>query len=375
MLAKRHSVEVVLDWVPVVEVAAGACAVWAAIASIPRAPELDWERLFKSALSVFAWARADISLRVGDATERGPAEVLVERHWRTAVATTIPFHPAGRDWFAKLSTPNPDKIDVPALPGERSLVEALARLEEPRHRWDRLFGAAMLEADLHGAEALGDPRGLGQGYDPSRLLGPEAGWAGVSEWSTAVRAGLSRRLSHIVVLLTNAPPVGDLAAQLDGLRVVERSLTDLQGPDSVLTLMDAPSDRLVWIHGGAGALEALQLVSKRPALVDRLVAFVCLGGQVSSDDIERQSLHELLGSDRLVPELQRRIPLVSVSDVDPTDPIATDDSLLRFPPLGLSGAERAGVEPIDLGALPVSLLPSEDLGKAMLLTLAFLLDG
>ena len=372
--AQPCTVEVVLDWVTVVQIAAGTCAVWAAWASIPRAPELDWERLFKSALSVFSWARAEAAHRGEGDSATAPSPAQVEAQWRADLVSSIPFHPAGRSWFAKLAEPTPDMLEVPALPGERALVEALARLENPQARWDRLFGEAMLEADLHGAEALGDPRGLGPSYDPSRLLGPNAGWEGVSEWSDAVRAGLCRRLSHVVVLLTDRPAVGDLAAQVEGLRVVERTLSELESPDAVLALMQAPSDRLVWIHGGCGSLSALQLVGRHPALVDRLVGFVCLG-RVCRDDIERQHLQDLLGSEALLPELQRRIPLVSVSVVDPTDPIATKASLLRFPPPEQGAADRSGVECIDLGPLPVSKLPPADLGRAVLLTLAFLLDG
>jgi len=364
-----------VDWVPVVEAAAGACAVWAVWASIPRAPALDWERLFKATLSVLSWAEAEEHLAAEGEGTSPPSVEAVEARWRAAVVSAIPFHPGGRRWHDKLSSPNPDAIDVPALPGERALVEALARLDTPAARWDRLFGQAMLDADLHGAESLGDPRALGARYDPARLLGPEAGWEGISAWSAAVRAGLGRRLSHVVVLLTGAPRVGELADQADGLRVVERSVDGLGGSAGVLALMASPSDRLVWIHGGSGSLGALQVVADSPALVDRLEGFVALGGCVSSDDNERQQLATLLHDAALVPELQRRIPLVSVSDVDPDAPTAHADGLLRFPAVDPAATDRPGVLPIDLGPLAVSRLPADQLGRAVLLTLVFLLDA
>lgn len=364
-----------MDWVPVVEAAAGACAVWAAWASFPTPPKLEWERLFKSTLSVLSWADAEAELRAATSDHSPPEVAAVESLWHRSIAHHIPFHPAGRRWHTKLSSPNPDAIDTPALAGERALVEALARIDTPARRWGRLFGEAMLDSDLHGAEALGDPRALGPEYDPSRLLGPEAGWEGVSTWSAEVRAGLGRRLSHVVVLLTGRPRVGELEAQIDGLRVVRRSLEALGGADGVLAMMETPSDRLVWIHGGPRAAAALGLIAEQPALVDRLVGFVAVGGAIVSDDHERQALAKLLASEALLPELQRQIPLVSVSDVDPETPTSCDDAFLRFPSVEADGPNRQGVRAVDLGPLPVGRVPAEHLGRALALTLAFLLDG
>ncbi len=169
--------------------------------------------------------------------------------------------------------------------------------------------------------------------------------------------------------------VGALENQVNGLRVVRRALKTLGSADDVLSMMASPSDRLVWIHGGAQVSAALRLIADAPVLVDRLVCLMAVGGEIVSSDNERQALADLLQSDSLLPELQRQIPLVSVSDVDPEAPTACDDAFLRFPFTDVDEPVGRGLRGIDLGPLPVERVPPRQLGRALVLTLAFLLDG
>ncbi|HCH64283.1 MAG TPA: hypothetical protein DFR83_15875, partial [Deltaproteobacteria bacterium] len=257
-----------MDWKQVVELTAIIIAAWAVWLSLPRSPSLDWQRLFKVTISVGLWAEIEASQDHQGASEG------VESEWRRLLSECLPFHPAGRSWREKVVNPVEYIPPVPALPGERGLLEALAALETKQERWDRLFGARAHEVDVAVADALGDPRELGAEYDPRRLLGPEADWAGVAAWSEPVRSGLTRRLQHVILLeIGLAEGLSPGAEVPDVRRHVAPGVGD--GPDGGWeALCEAPSDRFVVVLHGALLRPWLTCMTQSPALVDRIVGVV-----------------------------------------------------------------------------------------------------
>lgn len=354
-----------MDWIPYVEGAAAILAGWAAWLSTPRAPMLDGERLLKVALSVGIWAEEEEA-----DPSASPAEV--EGRWRTRLAESVPFHPAGRGWRAKVARADPNEVGVPAVAGERALVEALAELPTAEARWDRMFGDQAHATDPAVAEALGDPRTLGEAYDPRRLFGPDGGWEGVAEWSEAVQAGLQRRLAHVVVLEVGLAPELSIARHVGGVRSHRVDHPGELTAEACVERLEAPSDRLLVVVAGPALLPWLRLLADAPLLVDRVVGVVACGGSVVADDKERQELSALLRSESLLPELQRQTPVAVVDDVDPTHPLAGGSH--DFVP-DLGEPARVGVRWIDLGPLPVARLDPLPLGRALTLTAAFLLDA
>lgn len=350
-----------MDWIPYVEGLAVGLAGWAAWLSIPRAPALDWERLFKVSLSVGVWA--ELEAAATDATS-------IEAQWRNTLQDAVPYHPAGRLWREKLSGPDAFEVPVPALSGERALLEALSRLDTPEARYDRLFGPTAHATDPAVAESLGDPRTLGDAYDPRRLFGPDADWEAVAAWSPAVQAGLERRLEHIVVLELGLPADRSVGSVLGNVR--HHSAHDpSDAPDGGwMALFEAPSDRLVVVLHGSMLRAWLHTLTQSPALVDRGVLIVAVGGAPAADDKERQELTELLESEALLPELQRRTPIAVVDDIHPAHPLVTGMAPIR---LDTTDPARLGVRWVDLGPLPVDRVPARPLARALVLTSVFLL--
>lgn len=353
-----------MDWLPLVETLAVALAGWAAWLSIPREPDLDWERLFKATVSVGIWAREERS--------SGDDMAAVEERWRVRLQESVPYHPAGRRWRDKLRAPGAIELPVPALPGERALVEALASLDSPVSRWDRLFGAASHAADGAGLVALGDPRELGDAYDPRRLLGPDADWEAVASWSPAVVAGIARRLGHVVVLNIGVVEGCSPSAVVPDLRHHAAAEVSAAPEGGWLSVCEAPSDRLIVVLGGDQLLPWLRRMADQPALVDRVILILVVGGAAASVDNERQDLISLLTSADLLPELQRRTPVAAIDDISPEAPLSTG-----MAPIDLDDADpdRLGVDWVDLGPLPVDRVPTEVLARALTLSAVFLLSG
>ncbi len=357
-----------MDWTDIVELGVILLAGWATWLSIPRAPGLDWQRLFKVAISVGIWAELESEVAAGGHCDGAP----VEQRWRSALQTVIPFHPAGRDWRTKLEDPTGVALPVPALPGEQALVEALAGLSTVEERWSRLFGASAHAVDSTVAEALGDPRELGAVYDPTRLLGPEADWEGVSAWSDATRAGLLRRLSHVVVVEVGLPEGMSVCASVPGLRSHAVAAVDTSAATSWLATLEQPSDRLVLVLRGEHLVDALEQMASSPALVDRVVAILVVGGVAAPTPEARAHLQALISSEALLPELQRQTPIAAIDDISPDHLLESGMAPLDLP---ADEPERTGVQWLDLGPLPVDNVPAIPLSRALALLLAFLLDS
>lgn len=359
-----------VEWTGFVELVVVFIFGWAAWLSIPRPPQLDWERLLKVAISVGVWADLE-----SEQAEKG-ALSEIEAEWRQVLRTAVPYHPAGRDWRKKLSDPAAYTPPIPAISGERGLLESLSALETMHERWERLFGTRAHELDPAVADALGDPRELGDAYDPRRLFGPEADWAAVAAWSEPLRAGLTRRLQRVVLMEIGLSSHVSPSAELpDVRRYVCASVAD--GPvEGWVQICESPSDRLVVVVHGAQLKDWLEQMAQSPALVDRVLAVVVAEGVPARSAAERDAIEAILCSEALLPELQRRTPIAVVDNID-IEIEADQRWSTGMAPIELPDwqASRLGVQWVDLGPLPVQNVPSRALSRAIAVLVGFLLDS
>ena len=189
--------------------------------------------------------------------------------------SAVPFHPAGRDVYGKLFRPDPDSISNPALEGERALVEALASLDSPDARYQRMFR----ESEVAEVALLSNPNELGYEYDPSAPLAPGVDWESIATWDVTVQSAIARRLNDVVVALIGMPSVELMEALPHG------AVCEVENPDeaNLLALVKENHQRLVIIAKGEGACSALQILHASPTLRDRLVVFISLGAPLQKD--------------------------------------------------------------------------------------------
>lgn len=354
-----------MDWVGWVEVAALALTGWAVWLSLPRPPSLEWERWFKVCLSVFEWTAVEEKL--GQMASVGEVEDL----WRKGIGQTVPFHPAGRLAENKLRAPADVELPVPALPGEMALLTELSAISEPAARWVRMF-----RDDPANVDALGDPRALGESYDPARFLGPDAGWEAVAIWSPAVMEALARRNRHVVWALVGAEDEGPWSEVAPNLRVRSvAGLADSPLETRLLAMMDDPADRFVVVVGDGAALAVAAALAASPALVDRVLAVVSPGHRLVTNDNQRQTLASLLDHRKIAPELQRIVPWFSIVAVDPDSPLAAPWADWRFPVKEAQAEERTTLTAVDLGPLPRALLPRGRVERALVLVVTAYVAG
>lgn len=330
-----------------VELAAACLAGWAAWKTLPRAPALDLQRLFKVTLATVL--RGEIEARDGDAEE-----------WEAALAS-VPYHPAGREAEARLRDPRAAPVPVPALEGERALLQHLEAEPDPPARFRRMYREEPAALDA----LMSDPAQLGPDYDPASRFGPEADWDAVAAWSAPLQAGLARRLGHVLLVdldselagaLSEALPDGRLAALPPGSP--EALLSALDG------LLTAPSDRLILATRGRHVPAVLRALHAGPGLRDRTLAVLSLGGALRTAEDEAW-LAQHFTHEQMEPELQRTLVYASVIDVDPAQPLARSWAAQRFdePPTPASG--RRTIEAVDLGPLVLSDLPPAALARAV----------
>ncbi len=249
-------------------------ALAAAWAHLPRELSLDGERWFKVLLAT--------GLRGAVDEAGGDAEA-----WAAAVIRFAPYHPAGREPERKVTAPSVVGLPGAALPGERALVEALARIDGLPARWARMYD----EDERALAVRLDDPAELGPAYDPARVLGPGASWDAVAAWEDGLKVALDRRLPARWVLVDGAPSgmpdlLGALYAEL-GDRVAARITWDAGASreEAAATVRAAlaaaapdPGDRVVLAAAGEGVLLAIAGLREAPDARDRLLGVVALGG-------------------------------------------------------------------------------------------------
>lgn len=356
----------------------------AAILGRPRPPALDAGRLWAVCRSALTWGQHE--------HDQDPVAA-----WTDQVKATLLYHPTARLGWAKLANPEAIELPVPSLPGERALVDELAKLEPGRPRFDRLFAD-----DAAFSALLDDPRALGDEYEPGRWLGHGCDWEALARWDESVRAAIGRKLEHHHLVVMAAPDQADAAAVLAGALEGQASVHALSldgcDPDdepaqalaeSLRALAPKAADRLVpVVLGDAGPLLLAALLGD-PELRDRVVALVLDGcplmgvPEASPPGLsiqEREAwLVEHFDQDSMDTELRRCTPYCTIARLRPEASPPGDGRVpwafqrLDEPPVPPSG--RRPVAVMDLGVAPAdrTLLAPLVQARSLLLLLAFLL--
>jgi hypothetical protein len=333
----------------IVEISALGLALIAARLSLGSAPALDWERLLKVALCTVI--RGQVEAGGGEGAQ-----------WWAQLRGVVPYHPAGRDPEDKLRAPSLEAIPVPALAGERALVEALQEHKTAAARWPVMYEGEATEDAL-----LSDPALLGRAYDPAAVLAPGVGWEAVAAWSDDVQSALARRLSDVVLLVVGGDFARPLSQAVPHARVasVVPASADIVGP-ALMAALPAASDRAVILAGGTDVVPVLRAMHAQPALRDRVLVVLSMGGALGGDWMQRRFIHAEMDT-----ELNRTTAYMDIVDVNPENPLATSWAEQRFPqperlPSGWSPIERVG-----LGVLPLALQDPVALARAIWVLLAF----
>jgi len=328
----------------IAEVAAAGLAAWAAWLSVPRPPALDWQRLFKTTLSMGLYGEVL-------AEEKGRED------WEAVVAALVPYHPAARGEPGLLRQPEPALIPAPALPGERALVESLVSLPGPSERFVRMFSDNEQTRDA----LLSDPDTLGAAFDPVSAIGVGATWDAISTWGEPVRAGLLRKHAHLVVVGVQT----DLAAAMAEQSGVRGIRLEADGLVSALdTAMTAAADRIVFVAEGDGIPVILKAMHAHPGLRDRVLAVISLGGDVCASEEQQVWMSEHFTQPAMDTELNRATPYLSVVLVDPAAPLSADWEGQRWPEPKPDRTGRTPIQPIDLGPLPEAWIRERPAGLA-----------
>lgn len=329
----------------IVEVVVLLLAVLAAWLSLRPAPPLEWERLWKVILA---------TVIRGDVQTAGKGQ---DEWWSRL--TAVPFHPAGRNAYDKLLDPDLEKIPIPALQGERSLVERLSQLDEPRKRYTYMYR----DAEAASEALLADPAELGRAYDPSVALGPKTDWESIAVWNADVQSAVVRRLNDVVVAV-----IGMSTEHL--LDVLPRgsawSITD-PTEANLMALLPENHQRLVIIAQGLEACTALKTLYNSPALRDRLVVFLSIAAPLQSGEMQSwmQTCFQHKSFDT---ELNRRTLYLSISD--PGSEL-NDSRHQVFPTPQTPPSGWEPIESVDLGLLPMEQQDPTLLARALWVLLAF----
>lgn len=279
--------------------------------------------------------------------------------WKAAVRRFVPYHPAGRLAQQKVLHPEAWALPADALPGERSLVEALRRLPDAEARWRHLF-----DEDPAGLEArLEDPATLGTDWDPARWLGPEAGWAELASWEGgdgAFATALARQPLHWGFLRSGAPGRSSELMTVLAQTVDQASVWELgegtdaeraEGLRAQLVDTELPTGRRwVWVADGHAAHVLLRVLagSEGEALRDHTSAVLAIGGALRLPEHEDWMGHHY-SHVHLDTDARRLTPYLSVAWLDREAPRLPEQ---RFGPPCDEGKAVPAVDPVDLGVLP-----------------------
>jgi hypothetical protein len=329
-------------------------AIAAAWLSVRPSPSLDWERLWKTILATVI--RGDVEATGGDA----------EEWWERLVV--VPYHPAGRFPFGKLNSPSVDDILVPALEGERALVERLEGKSTIEDRWEEMY-----RRDLVAEEALMlNPAELGPSYDPEVSIGPTIDWEHVARWTAEAQSAIARRLKDVVVVVVGHDAEGLMAA-VPHARVVQVPV-GLQASgmeDALMSVCPQSHERLIVIAAGDSVFSLVQALHTSPSLRDRVLTVIGLAGALHSTE-RQQWMAEHFQHLAFDTEVNRRTLYMSVSSVS-MDPMAVLDQAFPDPPEPPSG--WAPIESVDLGLLPLDRQNPELLARALWVLLCFCLSS
>lgn len=322
-------------WVAVV-----ALALSAGWLTLPRGDALDWERLFK--LAMVTGVRGPIEAEDGGVEE-----------WLRQGRARVWYHPASRGLLDKLRSPERASIPVPALDGERALVERLGGLSSVTERVKAVFASGADEALYE------DPAAQGEEWDLARILGPGAGWDDVAAWTEGVTEVLVRRAEHQTWAV-----IGDVALAAALRAVLGERVVDVEDLDTLQDHVPRMSDRLVLVaRGGRGLFEYLH-DSER--LRDQVSAVI--GVDLENDPKWLQAHFDNIRFDT---ELNRATPYFHLAFLDEdADLDAYERSLLPIP--AVPDTLRVVLEPIDLGVLPgpADGCPSDLLARSLLIVVS-----
>jgi len=307
--------------------------------TLPRSAALDWERLFK--LALVTGLRGPIEAREGTPEE-----------WIRAGRERVWYHPASRGLLQKLRSPESYDIPVPALAGERALLEKLAAVE----------GGARLKTLFEGGDdelLYDDPTTLGPEWDLAKILGPGAGWDDLAAWKPTVPEVLVRRAEHHTWAVLGDAALFEALAEVLGDRVKA-----IESLDELAPLVPKMSDRLVLVaRGDTGLFPHLH---KHVPLRDQVAAVV--GIDLDNDPAW---LAEHFDNEAFDTELNRITPYFHVAFLEgEPDLEAFERSLLQIP--AVPDTLRVVVEPIDLGVLPgpAADCPPDLLARSLLIVVS-----
>ncbi len=332
----------------VVAAALAGAAVWL---TLPRPVALDWELYFK--LAVASVLRGEVEAAGGSVED-----------WVRRCRARLWYHPGGRDIGLKLQDPIGYSPPVPSLPGERALLETLAR-SAPERRVGWLLSEGFSDDRLYG-----DPGDLGDAYDLERVLGPGAGWDALAGGTAAFTEALRRRNAHNIWAVLGEGGLADgLARALAGLLGEARSARIRGGEPEDLAraldgLLEAGSDRLVLVVLGGAVGPLLRCLHAEPGLRDRTRMVLGVGAALGP---ERGWLAEHFDHEQMDTEISRALPYAHLGFVRPGAAILGEpglplvDTAFRAPPVPPSG--RAAIETLALGPL---IGPAEDFPPGLL---------
>lgn len=329
----------------VVELLVLALAMAATWLSVRSSPELDWERLWKTALATCI--RGQVEQAGGN-----------QEAWWTRLAV-VPFHPAGRAAYDKIHRPSLSAIPVPALPGEQALVESLCGIDQPQARAEFMFRQSEAAQDA----LMSDPELLGPAYAPARAMPPRVTWTDIANWDAEVQRAIARRMHDVVVAvigmetqaLTEAVPHGAIIA------VEEVSADGLRAP------LEHDHQRLVILTHGDVVNEVTRVLHGEPLIRDRVLAVVSLGGEIQGPD-NKTWMDENFQHPAFDTELNRRTLYMAVSDSGPS---FVDASTQCFPDPPVPPSGWAPIESVDLGPLPLDDQNPEVMARALWVLLCF----
>jgi hypothetical protein len=312
-----------------------ALALYAAWLTLPRPVELDWERLFKLALV---------------SALRGPLEAqdAQPEAWLELGRSRVWYHPASRMLAAKLADPSSVELPVPALPGERALLDRL-QAAPAQERVKLVFG--------QGADELlyDDPLLLGERWDLARLLGPGAGWQDLAEDKPSLAEVLRRRTDQQLWVLVGEGL--DLAPRLRELLGEAVLSVDEAQPEALVEALQEPlselSSRLVFLVQGAGAITVVQAMHGHPGLRDKVLAVVGVGADLGP---HQGWLAEHFDHEQLDTEIHRATPWFHLAFLEEeglpagSGGLALEHTVWPQKPTPKTG--RQIIEAVDLGVLP-----------------------
>jgi len=333
-------------------VALAGAATWL---TLPRPPALDWELYLKLILVT--------RMRGAVEADGGSPDAWVER-----CRTRLWYHPGGRELEVKLADPGGYVPTVPALEGERALLEALAKRPDVGARLDWVLGEGRFDEAL-----FSDPAGLGDDYDLEAALGPGAGWEGVAGWSEALLENLRRRNSlNTWAVVGQGALVEGLAAELERTlgqgRAAHVPVDGDTAPEALAEALDAllpaPSARLVLLVRGDAAGPLLACLHGNPGLRDRARLVLGVGAALGP---AAAWLEEHFDHHQMDTEIARALPYMHLGFISPgVEPVGDPAAPLagsRFPDVPAPPTGRRAIESVDLGAL---VGPGEEFPPALL---------